>query len=132
MVFSKKFNNAQLKYLITKQKLLAAPDACDNFGLVIKGCDLTIKSYHMNLICKAMKHKSNRVLRQKVKLDHEYSAEWEHITGKLNQRGEGFSKLVSRDTKPADLHTIELDPGGVQFSVIEQRQVDGGVSIEVI
>jgi len=105
-VFSKKFNDAQLKYPITEQELLAATDAYDHFGPIIKGYDLTIKSDHMNLIYEAAKHKSNRVLRQKVKLDHEYCAKWEHITGRLNQGGDGFSRLVSRNTEPTDLHAI--------------------------
>ena len=72
VVFSKKLNEAQLKYPVTEQELLAATEAYNYFRPIIKGYNLMIKLDHMNLIYEAAKHKSNRVIRQKVKLDHEY------------------------------------------------------------
>jgi len=47
--FSRKFNEAQLKYTVTGQELLAAAEACKHFEQIIRGCELRIHTDHQNL-----------------------------------------------------------------------------------
>jgi hypothetical protein len=44
--FSRKFNNAQLKYTITGQELLACMEACKHFAQIIHGCEVRIHTDH--------------------------------------------------------------------------------------
>ena len=48
-VFSQKFNDAQLKYTIKEQELLAAFKACRFFYDIIYGCEVIICCDHMNI-----------------------------------------------------------------------------------
>ena len=45
-------------------------------------------------------HKNLRVLRQIVKLDQDYHAEFEHLAGELNTGGDGLSRLRMLDNVP--------------------------------
>ncbi len=47
--FSRIFNEAQLKYTVTGQELLAASEACKHFGQMIRGCEIQIHTDHQNL-----------------------------------------------------------------------------------
>ena len=46
--FSKKFTEAQLKYPVGQQELLAAHEGCRYFENLIEGCDIKIKTDHLN------------------------------------------------------------------------------------
>ena len=48
-IFSRKFNDAQLKYTVSKQELLAAHEACRFFHNIIYGCDILIRCDHKNI-----------------------------------------------------------------------------------
>ncbi len=47
--FSRKLNDAQLKYTVTGQELLAAVEACKHFAQIIQGCEIRIHTDHQNL-----------------------------------------------------------------------------------
>jgi hypothetical protein len=47
--FSRKFNDAQLKYTVTGQELLAVVEACKHFEQIIRGCKIRIHMDHQNL-----------------------------------------------------------------------------------
>ena len=47
--FSRKFNDAQLKYTVTGQELLAASEACKHFAQIIRGCEIRIHTDHQML-----------------------------------------------------------------------------------
>jgi hypothetical protein len=47
--FSRKFNDAQLKYTVGEQELLAAHEACRFFHDIIYGCDILIRCDHKNI-----------------------------------------------------------------------------------
>jgi hypothetical protein len=52
LTFSRKFNNAQLKYTVTYQELLAILEACKHFKQIIHGCNITVHTDHKNLTFK--------------------------------------------------------------------------------
>ena len=89
--FSRKFNDAQLKYTVTDQELLAAAEACKHFKQIIKGCEITIHTDHQNLVYDEARHASMRVLRTRLLLDEEYGAKFVHIAGKDNTGADGLS-----------------------------------------
>jgi hypothetical protein len=49
LAFSRKFNNAQLKYTVTDQELLAILEACKPFEQIIHSCNITMHTNHKNL-----------------------------------------------------------------------------------
>ncbi len=42
--FSRKFNDAQIKYTVTGQELLAASEACKHFSQIIRGCEIIMEN----------------------------------------------------------------------------------------
>ena len=47
--FSRKVTEAQLKYTVTGQELLAAAEACKHFAQIIRRCEIRIHTDHQNL-----------------------------------------------------------------------------------
>ena len=47
--YSCQFTDAQLKYTVTGQELLAAVEACKHFAQIIRGCEIRIHMDHQNL-----------------------------------------------------------------------------------
>jgi hypothetical protein len=47
--FLRKFNEAQLKYTVTEQELLAILESCKYLKNIIHGCDVTVHRDHKNL-----------------------------------------------------------------------------------
>jgi hypothetical protein len=82
--FSSNFNDAQLKYPVGEQELLAAHKSCRFFHNIIHGCDILIWCDHKNLTRADTKHLNLCVLRQRLTLDQEYGAKLEHYAGELN------------------------------------------------
>jgi len=101
-VFSRKFNDAKLKYTIGEQKLLAAFKAC---MMSLYGCDIIICCDHMNITRAETKHTSLHVLRQHITLDQDYGTNFEHIAGEQNTGVDGLSRLAMSDTIPENLIT---------------------------
>jgi hypothetical protein len=99
--FSRKFNDAQLKYTVGEQELLAAHEACRFFHDIIYGCEILIRCDHKNLTNLETKHTNLRVLRQRLTLDQEYGAKFEHLAGELNTGADGLSRLPMTDEIPA-------------------------------
>ncbi len=48
-MYSMKFNDAQLKYTVTDQELLAILESCNYFKQIIHGCNITLHTDHKNL-----------------------------------------------------------------------------------
>jgi hypothetical protein len=82
--FSQKFNDAQLKYTVGKQELLAAHKACQFFHSIIFGCDILIRCDHKILTSIDTKHMNLRILRQRLTLDQDYGAKFKHLAGEFN------------------------------------------------
>ena len=98
--FSRKFNKAQLKYPVGEQELLAAHEAAQYFSPLIRGCELLIKSDHKNLSAPTTKHTNLRVLRQRITLDQEFQATFDHLPGEDNTGADRLSPLEMYDEVP--------------------------------
>ena len=98
--FSRKFNDAQLKYTVGEQELLAAHEACRFFHDIIFGCDILIRCDHKNITNIDTKHTNLRILRQRLTLDQDYGAKFEHLAGELNTGADGLSRLQILDDVP--------------------------------
>ena len=112
--FSCKFNEAQLKYTVGEQELLAAHEACCFFHDIIYGCDIIIRCDHQNITNAETKHTNLCILCQCVTLDQDYGATFEHLAGELNAGADGLSRLEMLDKVPTaivhDIYAIdELD-----------------------
>ena len=112
--FSRKFNDAQLKYTVGEQELLAAHEACRFFHNIIYGCEILIRCDHKNITNAETKHANLRILRQRITLDQDYGAKFEHFAGELNTGADGLSRLqMTDDIPPTSLQEIyainELD-----------------------
>ena len=86
--FSRKFNDAQLKYTVGHQELLAAHKVCRHFHPIIYGCNVLIKSDHKNLTFDGTKILNLRVQWQRITLDQEYQAKFKHFASELNTGAE--------------------------------------------
>jgi hypothetical protein len=71
-VFSQKLNEAQLKYTVTGQELLACIEACKHFNQIISGCKINIYTDHQNLTHEQMQHTNLRKQQAQIFLDAEY------------------------------------------------------------
>jgi hypothetical protein len=98
-----KFNNAQLKYTVGKQELLAAHKACRFFHNIIFGCDILIRCDHKNLTSIDTKNTNLCILRQRLTLNQDYGAKFEHLAGELNTGADGLSRLQMSDDVPTNL-----------------------------
>ncbi len=101
--FSRKFNDAQLKYPVGEQELLAAYEACKHFHAIIYGCEVTLRCDHMNITRAEMQHANLCILQQIVALDQVYQAKFEHIAGTDNVAADGLSRLHMQDSIPDPL-----------------------------
>ena len=68
-VFSQKLNDAQLKYTVGEQKLLAAFKTCQFFHKIVYWCEVIIRCDQMNITQAETKHTSLPVLHQCITLD---------------------------------------------------------------
>jgi hypothetical protein len=82
--FSRKFNEAQLKYTVTGQELLAAAEACKHFAQIIRGCEIRIHTDHQNLTYDDTMHVNLREQRTRIFLDEEFAPIFVHIKGTDN------------------------------------------------
>ena len=82
--FSRKFNDAQLKYTVGEQELLVAHEACRFFHNIIYGCEILIGCDHKNITNAKTKHTNLRIFRQPITLDQDYRAKFEHLVRELN------------------------------------------------
>ena len=101
--FSRKFNDAQLKYTVTGQELLAAVEACKHFDQIIRGCEIRIHSDHKNLTHDGTVHVNLREQRARIFLDSEYAATFVHIAGDDNTAADGLSRLEMADNEPTEI-----------------------------
>ncbi len=101
--FSHKFNNAQLKYTVTGQELLAAVEACKHFEQIIWGCKIRIHTDHQNLTHDGTVHINLRQQRAQILLDLEFGATFVHIKGTDNTAADGLSRLEMSGDKPMEI-----------------------------
>jgi hypothetical protein len=101
--FSQEFNEAQLKYSVGEQDTLAAHTSCRKYHDIIYGCEVIIRSDHMNITRASTKHTNFRVSRQIIETDQVYSVKFKHLLGELNTATDGLSGLEMRDGMPSDL-----------------------------
>jgi hypothetical protein len=91
--FSRKFNEAQLKYTVTEQELLVILESCKHFNNIIHGCNITVHTDHKNLTYSPTQCTNARVERTIILLNEEFGVTIEHIKGKDNTGGDGLSRL---------------------------------------
>jgi hypothetical protein len=101
--FSRKFNDAQLKYIVTGQELLAAVEACKHFKQIIRGCEIRIHTDHQNLTHDGMVHVNLRQQRAQILLDSEFGATFIHIKGTDNTAADSLSRLEISDDEPTEI-----------------------------
>ncbi len=98
--FSRKFNNAQLKYTATGQELLACVEACKHFAQIIRGCEVRIHTDHKNLTHNDTQHVNLREQRARIFLDAEFAPTFHHISGVDNTGADGLSRLPMAEETP--------------------------------
>jgi hypothetical protein len=98
--YSEKFNDAQLKYPVGEQELLAAHRACRHFRQIILGSEVLIRTYHKNLTFDGVTHTSLQVLWQRIEIDQEYGATFKHLAGDLNVGADGLSRHNATSKTP--------------------------------
>ena len=89
--FSRKLNEAQLKYTVTGQELLACVEACKHFDQIIPGCEINIFTDHQNLTHDQTQHANLREQRARFFLDAEYQPKFIHVKGTDNTGVDGLS-----------------------------------------
>jgi hypothetical protein len=101
--FSCKLNDAQLKYTVTGQELLAAVEACKHISQLIRGCEIRIHTDHQNLTQDDTQHENLREMRARIFLDSEFAPTFIHIKGTDNTAADGLSRLpmTDDDNQPA-------------------------------
>jgi hypothetical protein len=95
--FSRKFNEAQLKYTVTEQELLGILESCKHFKNIIHGCNVTVHTDHKNLTYSPTQCANARVERTMILLNEEFGVTIEHIKGKDNTGRDGLSRLAFLD-----------------------------------
>jgi hypothetical protein len=94
LTFSRKFNNAQLKYGVTDQELLAILEACKNFKQIIHGCNIIVHTNHKNLTFSTAQASNACVERSLIRLQNEFGVKIEHIPREENVATDGLSILA--------------------------------------
>ncbi len=93
--FSRKFNDAQLKY------------TCKHVGPIICGCDIRIHTDHQNPTHKSMEHVNLREQRALVFLDADFAPTSQHIAVDNNTDTDGLSRLPMADKASArNMHSL--------------------------
>ena len=100
--FSHKLKNAQKKYTVMGQKLLAAIKACKHFGQIIWGCDIWIHTDHQNLTHDDMCHANLWEQQARIFLDAKFAPTFIHIAGSDNTAMDGLSQLPMANDNIAD------------------------------
>ena len=98
--FCWKFNDAQLKYSVEEQELLATHKTCIFFHDNIYGCEILIHCDHKNITDAKTKHTNLCILCQCLMLNQDYSAKFKHYAGELNTGVDGLSHLEMIDKVP--------------------------------
>jgi hypothetical protein len=105
-LFSRKFNDTQLKYTVTGQELLAAVEACKHFEQIIRGCKFRIHTDHQNFTHDGTVHVNLRQQRAQILLDSEFAATFVHIKGTDNTAADSLSRLEMSNDKPTEIANI--------------------------
>ncbi len=92
--FSRKFNDAQLKYTVTDQEPLAVLEACTHFKKFIHSWDITVHTNHKNLTFDTAQRSNAHVERSLILLQKEFRVKLEHIPGEENMAADGLSRLA--------------------------------------
>jgi hypothetical protein len=101
--FLQKLMNAQLKYMVTGQELLAAVMVCKHVAQIIRGCDIRIHTDHQNLTHNDTHHVNLRELHTRFFLDAEFAPTFVHIKGMDNTAADGLSRLPMADDAPTEI-----------------------------
>ena len=97
--FSKKFKEAQIKYLTTEQELLTIAETLKYHHNIIYGGEIIVKTDHKNLAHDTAQHTSKHVLHQHLLIDQEYMAKIVYYEGSLNLGADGLSRIEQDDSE---------------------------------
>jgi hypothetical protein len=93
-------NNAQLRYTVTEQELLAVVEACKHFGQIICGYQIRNHTSHQNLNHNNTRHINLREQGAQIFPDSEFTPTFFHINGEDNTGADGLSWLPMVDKTP--------------------------------
>ena len=85
--FRKKYLNPKLVFS-HKQELAAGHKGMKYFDNIVRGCDVLMRTNHLNNTFNEPGGQNVRVTRQLVELDTKYGVKFEHLSGVLNVRHE--------------------------------------------
>ena len=89
--FLRKLNEAQLKYTVTGQELLACVQARKHFGQIIRGCEIKIFTDHQNLTHDQTQHANLWEQRARIFLNAEYQPKFIYVKSTDNTGANGLS-----------------------------------------
>ena len=70
------------------------------FDIIVRGCDVLIKTDHLNNTFNEPGRQNVHVTRQMVELDSEYGVKFEHLARVLNTKADGLSRHENLDEIP--------------------------------
>ncbi len=95
LTFLRKFNNAQLKYIVADHKLLAIFKACKHLKQIIHSCNITVHTDHKNLTFNMTQLSNVPVEITLIQLQDKFRVKLGHISaGEDNKAAEGLSRLA--------------------------------------
>ena len=103
---SKKFNNAQMNYGITKKELLALVDTVRHCRGVLQGHPVTILIDHQPLVAFMSSLQTNHVMIRWRESQSQLDITIEHIDGKKNVRADALSRTYQESTSPSSEHSL--------------------------
>ena len=126
---SKKWTDAELVYPVEEQELAAGHKGLRYLDNIVRGCDVHIKTNHLNNTFNEPGGQNMRVRRQMVKLDGKYGVTFKHLAGVLNTGASGLSRNKILDEIPdsaykqlAEASTLDRDADNSYPVSIQQIQ----------
>jgi hypothetical protein len=92
--FSRKFKDAQLKYTVTDQELLAIFEAHKHITQIVHSCNIIVHTDHKNLTLNMTERSNACVKRTLIQFQDEFGVKLEHIPGEENMAADGLSRLA--------------------------------------
>ena len=89
---SKKWTPAELVYPVGEQELAAGFKGMRHFDTIVRGCDVEMRTDHLNNTFNDTGGANLRVTRQMVELDQEYGVTIRHLPGVENTGADGLSR----------------------------------------
>ena len=103
---SKKFNNSQMHYGITKKELLAIVDSVRHFRGVLRGHPVTILTDHQPLVGFMCSLQTNQMMIRWQESLRQLDITIEHIDGKKNVMADALSRTYKESSSPSSEQSL--------------------------